>query len=162
MACQVPVDEGQLRRATVALRVGGSNSVRAIEDLLPVLYAGLRVSHGKSQGFLVEAEARAAELNSSVKLSAIGAGAFDEMFSQGGPILAGVELDSGYLFALEKRASRSAEDWAGVLGKRQRQGLEMESTRKRCCSGRQTAPRWYSASTSSNCSRWSSHSSSTV
>jgi len=59
-------------------------------------------------------------------LSAIKAGALDEMFSQGNPVLAGVDLDSGFLFALEKRVSRSKEDWAAVLGDCQQQGMELE------------------------------------
>ena len=38
----VPVDEAQLRRAVVALRVTGVNSIRAIEGLIPVLFPGSR------------------------------------------------------------------------------------------------------------------------
>ena len=40
----VPVDEAQLRRSVVALRVMGVNSIRAIEGLLPVVYPGVHVS----------------------------------------------------------------------------------------------------------------------
>jgi len=37
----VQVDEAQLRRSVVALRVMGVNSIRAIEGLIPVLFPGL-------------------------------------------------------------------------------------------------------------------------
>ena len=37
------------------------------------------------------------------------------MFSQGDPVLAGVDLDYGYLFGLSLRETRSGEDWAEVL-----------------------------------------------
>ena len=53
------------------------------------------------------------------------AGALDEMFSQGEPVLAGVDLDSGYLFGLSLSATRDAGAWAGVLGEGQGQGLEL-------------------------------------
>jgi hypothetical protein len=47
------------------------------------------------------------------------------MFSQGDPVLAGVDLDSGYLFGLSLRESRSGADWAEVLGDGQAQGLDL-------------------------------------
>ena len=52
----VRVDDAQLRRAVVALRVLAPNAVRPIEDLLPVLYPGVKVSYGTIQQMLVEAE----------------------------------------------------------------------------------------------------------
>ena len=64
----VRVDDAQLRRAVVALRVMAPNAIRAIEDLLPVLYPGVKVSYGTIQAMLVEAEGRAAGLNASVEL----------------------------------------------------------------------------------------------
>jgi hypothetical protein len=122
----VLVDDAQLARAIVGLRVAGVNSLRAIETLLPVLYLGLHVSYGKIQGLLVEAERRAAAFNVGVDLSSIEAGALDEMFSQGDPVLAGVDLDSGFLFALETRSSRSGEDWKEVLSACRDQGLDLK------------------------------------
>lgn len=125
---KVAVDERHLKRAAVALRVIGKNSVRAIEDLLPIVFPRTSTSYGKIHEWLVEAEQRAAQLNARVRLDAIEAGALDEMFSQGSPVLAGVDLDSGYLFALERRWSRAADDWADVLGKCKDQGLELSTT----------------------------------
>ena len=52
-------------RALVGLRAMAPNSIRAIEDLLPVLYPGVKVSYGKVQQLLVEAEARARSFNAA-------------------------------------------------------------------------------------------------
>ena len=119
----VRVDDAQLCRAVVALRVLAPNAIRPIEDLLPVLYPGVQVSYGTIQAMLVEAEARAGRLNAQAPLVGIEAGALDEMFSQGEPVLAGVDLDSGYLFGLSLSAQRDGAAWAGLLREGQRQGL---------------------------------------
>ena len=75
----VRVDDAQLRRAVVALRVVAPNAIRPIEDLLPVLYPGVKVSYGTIQGMLVEAEGRAARFNASGSLGGVEAGALDEI-----------------------------------------------------------------------------------
>lgn len=134
-AVMVPVDRRQVERAVVELRVGGQNSVRSIEDLLPVLYPGVQLSYGSIQAILVQAEQRAAGHNAHVDLSAIEAAAVDEMFSQGDPVLACVDLDSGFLFALNHRSSRAGADWADVLGSAQRQGLDLKTVVKDAAPG---------------------------
>ena len=121
----VRVDDAQLRRAVVALRVLAPNAIRPIEDLLPVLYPGVKVSYGTIQAMLVEAEARAGRLNAQAPLVGIEAGALDEMFSQGEPVLAGMDLDSGYLFGLSLSPTRDAAAWAQVLRAGQGQGLSL-------------------------------------
>jgi hypothetical protein len=122
---RVDVDEAQLRRAIVALRSMAPNAIRPIEDLIPLIYPGVRVSFGKIQGILSEAEERAATFNAQVDLSKIKASAVDEMFSQGAPVLAGVDLEYGYLHSLSLRESRSAQDWAEVLKQGKAQGLDL-------------------------------------
>lgn len=124
-AVDVRVDDAQLRRALVALRVMAPNALRPIEDLLPVLYPGVKVSYGKIQQLLVEAEEQARGFNAQAPLSGIEAGALDEMFSQGEPVLAGVDLDSGMLFALALRERRDAHTWAEVLEQGRSQGLNL-------------------------------------
>ena len=119
----VRVDDAQLRRAVVALRVMAPNAIRPIEDLLPVLYPGVKVSYGTIQAMLVEAEARAGQFNAQVSLGGIESGALDEMFSQGEPVLAGVDLDSGYLFGLSLSPTRDARAWAELLREGRGQGL---------------------------------------
>ena len=125
-AVTVGVDDAQLRRAVVALRVLAPNAIRPIEDLLPLLYPGVKVSYGTIQAMLVEAEGRAARFNAQGSLDAVHAGALDELFSQGDPVLAGVDLDSGYLFGLSLSATRDAGAWAQVLREGQEQGLSLE------------------------------------
>ena len=121
----VPVDDAQLLRSVVALRVTGVNSIRAIEGLLAVLFPGVRASYGKIQQILSDAEARATQFNRTMDLSGVHAGALDEMFSQGEPVVAGVDLDSGLLFALELCEQRDAKSWAQVLGQGRSQGLAL-------------------------------------
>lgn len=121
----VEVDERQLHRAVVALRVMAPNALRPIEDLLPILYPGVRLSYGKVQQIVSGAEGNAAAFNATADLSKITASALDELFSQGDPVLGGVDLDSGYLFGLSLRETRAGEDWAQVLRQGKAQGLAL-------------------------------------
>jgi hypothetical protein len=120
------VDERQLRRLVVGLRVVGQNSIRAIEDLVPLVYPGVKLSYGAIQGILAEAERAAAAFNQQGRLDGIQCGALDEMFSQGKPVLAGVCLDTGYLFGLSLQEQRRAEEWANFLAQSHTQGLTLE------------------------------------
>ena len=124
-AVKVSVDEAQLRRTIVALRSGAANSIRAIETLIPTIYPGVSASFGKIQCICCVAENNAAEHNRREDQTGIENGALDEMFSQGDPVLAGVDLDSGYLFGLKLCDSRSGEDWAGFLREGKEQGLSL-------------------------------------
>jgi len=131
----VRVDRAQLERAIVAMRVVAPNSIRAIEALVPIVYPDVERSYGWIQGICAEAEAKGAEFNQRVDLSAIQAGALDEMFSQGDPVLASVDLDSGHLFSLWRRESRGGDDWAEVLRLAKAQGLELEVAVKDAAGG---------------------------
>ncbi len=134
-AVRVQVDEVQLRRAVVALRAMAPNSIRAIEDLLALRYPGVKLSYGKIQQVLSEAEEQARVFNAQAELSGIEAGALDEMFSQGAPVLAGVDLDSGLLFALELCEQRDGRTWAEVLGQGRSQGLNLSVVVKDAAAG---------------------------
>ena len=134
-AVDVRVDDAQLRRAVVALRVMAPNAIRPIEDLLPVLYPGVKVSYGTIQGMLVEAEARAGRFNAQSSLDGVRAGALDEMFSQGEPVLAGVDLDTGYLFGLSLSPTRDGQAWAGLLREGREQGLSLSVVVKDAAKG---------------------------
>jgi hypothetical protein len=121
----VKVDSAQVRRTVVALRVMAPNALGPIEDMIPIIYPGVRLSYGKLQSMATEAEAQAAAFNAKADLSGVRAGALDERFSQGEPVLAGVDLDHGYLFSLALRETRGGEDWAEVLKQGQEQGLNL-------------------------------------
>jgi hypothetical protein len=119
----VDVDVAQLRRTIVALACTAPNSIRAIEEQLPLIYPGCKVSYGYIQGVIIEAQKNAAKFNAGVPLSGIKNIALDEMFSQGNPILAGIDLDSGYLCSLSIETTRSGDTWAKVLGQAESQGM---------------------------------------
>ena len=123
-------------RLVVALRVLAPNAIRRIDDLVPLLYPWVKVSYGTIQHMLVEAEARAARFNAQASLGGVEAGALDEMFSQGEPVLAGVDLDSGYLFGLPTlSATRDGDAWAELLREGQCQGLELSVVVKDAAKG---------------------------
>lgn len=122
----VPVEQQQIARAITGLRVVGPNSLRDIEDLIPIIYPGLKLSYGSIQAIAAQAEARAEQRNAQTDLAPITAGALDEMFSQGEPVFGGVDLDAGFLFLLALREQRAGEDWADELDRCQRQGLKLE------------------------------------
>jgi hypothetical protein len=131
----VKVDSAQLRRTVVALRVMAPNALRPIEDMIPIIYPGVRLSYGKVQSIAAEAETRAAAFNTKADLSGVRAGALDELFSQGEPVLGGVDLDRGYLFGLGLRETRGGEDWAEVLKQGQEQGLSLRVVVKDAAKG---------------------------
>lgn len=122
----VPIDHNQITRAIIALRVVAPDSLRDIEELIPIIYPGFKLSYGSIQAIAAQAEVRAAQRNTQADLSPITAGALDEMFSQGDPVLAGVDLDAGFLFLLALRAQRAGEDWADELDRCRQQGLDLK------------------------------------
>ena len=56
----------------MALRVLVPNALRPIEDLVPLLYPGVKVSYGTIQQMLVEAEGRAARFLSIIDWTSVG------------------------------------------------------------------------------------------
>lgn len=119
----VGVDKSQLRRAIVALSITSANSIRAIQEQIPLIYQGCTVSFGYIQGGIVEAQEQAEKFNNTVPLAAIQSIAVDEMFSQGSPVLAGIDLDSGFLFSLSHEQYRDGATWARVLNEAKEQGM---------------------------------------
>jgi hypothetical protein len=119
----VAVDKSQLRRSIVALSITSANSIRAIQEQIPIIYPGCSVSFGYIQGVIIEAQKNAAVFNKTVPLTNIENIAIDEMYSQGDPVLAGIDLDNGYLFSLSHETSRNGETWARVLGEAKEQGM---------------------------------------
>ena len=127
---QLTVTEADIARTVIALRVVTPASIRDEVAMLPIIY-GTGWSFGKIQGVLVEAGRRAAELSASQDLSSIECAALDEMFSQGRPVFAGIDLDTQYLFQLEVHETRSGEAWSTSLGRlRDGQGLRPQSVVK--------------------------------
>ena len=120
----VSVCKAQLRRMIVALSIESPNSIRAIGTLIPIIYPGCKACFGYIQGVIVEAQRNAAEFNRGVELSAILNIALDEMFSQGDPVLAGIDLYSGFLFSLSHESLRTGKTWQRVLQQAEAQGMQ--------------------------------------
>jgi hypothetical protein len=95
-----------------------------IEAQISLLYPGCKVSYGYIQGVIVEVQINAEKFNLGVSLSNIHSVALDEMFSQGEPVLAGIDLDSGFLFLLSHESSRDGETWARVLNEAKSQQMQ--------------------------------------
>jgi hypothetical protein len=88
----------------VALSITSANSIRAIQEQIPIIYPGCIVRFGYIQGVIVKAQA--AILNKTVSLGNIQNIAVDQMFSQSDPILVGINLDYGFLFSLSYEQCR--------------------------------------------------------
>ena len=131
----VPVDRRQIERFIVSQYVVSHNTIRGIEDALPITYPGVTFSYGAIQSILTEAQCKALLFNASVPLGGISAIATDEMFSQGHPVLASVDLDSGYLIDLALRRHRDAETWAALLEEAKTRGLDVQIVVKDAGSG---------------------------
>jgi hypothetical protein len=108
------VADTDIERAIVALRVMMPASVRDICAVLPVLF-DVDWSYGSVWNTVHAAEQRAAAFNRTVSLSGIDSVALDELFSQGQPVLSGIDLDTGYIALLQPSESRSGEAWAAAL-----------------------------------------------
>ncbi len=121
------VDAAQIKRAISVEAVMSPSGLRTIEDKLPILYPGIKhYSYGTIQRIVTEVQEQAANFNRCVSLSKITDAALDEMFSQGDPVLAGIDLDSGYLFMASQETSRTKEDWELLLNSCRAQGLDLK------------------------------------
>jgi hypothetical protein len=120
---QVNVDEPQIRRTIVAMSITAPCSIRAIEDLLPIIYPGVTRSFGYIQALQIQAQLNAAAFNRQVDLSAIVSIAIDEVFCQNEPVLAGIDLDSGFLPSLSLEEFRDGKTWGRVLNEAKAQGM---------------------------------------
>lgn len=120
----VTVDEAQIKRAIVALTMTAPNSIRAIEDLLPLIYPQVTRSFGYIQGLQIEAQRNAAVFNQQVDLSRVKSIAPDEVFCQNDPVLAAIDLDSGFLTLLSHETHRDGPTWGRVFSDNKAQGME--------------------------------------
>ena len=132
------VDDAQLRRAVPlaararALRVLAPNAIRPIEDLVPLLYPGVKVSYGTIQHMLVEAEARAARFNAQASLGAR-PGRSMRCSARASRCWPGWTSTRGTCSSLS--ATRDGEAWAELLREGQCQGLELSVVVKDAAKG---------------------------
>lgn len=117
------VDRARLERFVVAARVEGVNSIRAIMRLTEHALS-VEPSYRYVRETLEEAYVRAAQFNASVPLEGIKAAATDEMFSQGAPVLGGIDLRSQFVFGLEVSERRDEQAWSGFIEKAKSRGFD--------------------------------------
>ncbi|MCN4144078.1 MAG: hypothetical protein LC437_03080, partial [Thiohalomonas sp.] len=70
-ARSITLDQVQLERTIIALSIMAPNSIRAIEDLIPIIYSGVTRSFGSIQSLLIEAQEKARQFNNTVDFSLI-------------------------------------------------------------------------------------------
>jgi len=127
--------QADLTRWVVASRMEGGSSVRGIQRSLEY-GLGVRMSYGSIEAVLHKAAKRGRELTDFEDLSNVKAIAMDEMFSQGNPVFAAIDLDSGYLVHLSVETDRKGTTWAQALeARKEEQHLEPEQVVKDAGSG---------------------------
>ena len=120
----VNVTAGHVARCVIVLYMVGRCSIWSIVGMLPILLPGVKgCGFGTVQRLLVEAALKAQLFNSRMDLGGVKAIALDEMFSQGDPVLATIDLDTSLIVQLERRDQRTTEDWRQVLTSCKHQGL---------------------------------------
>ena len=126
LGTRVVVDTPQLNRTIIGLSMCGVNSIRAILNAIPIIYPGVAPSFGYIQNLQIQAQKNAEAFNATVNLSGIDSGAIDEVYCQRKPVLAGIDLDSGFVFSLAHEIYRDGETWARVLNEAKYQGLDLK------------------------------------
>ena len=85
---------------------------------------GSHVSKGKIEKIRKEARKNAMEYEQTIPLDHIKYVAIDEIFQGEQPILTGIDLQSGYAFALEPAEDRSGSSWEKSLSEKKSRGLQ--------------------------------------
>lgn len=89
---------------------------------------GIHVSIGKISSIINSFADKAKIFNDSILLDKIKAGANDEIFQAGKPVLVGVDVISTYIYLMSESSTRNATDWASALLEKQEQGLNLETS----------------------------------
>jgi len=106
--------EQKIAQTIVVLRVVCHASIRNIQDFLHLI-DGKKYSYGKIQGILSQIGELSKKKLQTLSLQTTKAIAVDEVFQNGRPIFTGVDIETGYLFLMEERPSRDAENWCQVF-----------------------------------------------
>lgn len=111
---ELKVDRSHLERSIISLYTETPNAYRRIVNQIEIIF-GIHISFGLIHQVITQASQKAREFNKSVSLGGIHHVALDEMFYHQTPILGGVDLESGYIFALEHAEGRTGDDWVKLL-----------------------------------------------
>ena len=98
-------------------------SIRAIENLIPIIYPGVTRSFGYSQALQVQAQYNAAIFNRQVDFPPVDTIAPDDVFCQNEPVLAAIDLHSGFLTSLSHETHRDGATWSGLFDQGILQGM---------------------------------------
>lgn len=119
----LPVTANWIEQVVLSASLECHGSIRGICAHVESI-TGFSISEGKVCAILANAIVRAIDINVGHDLSAITTGAHDEIFSQGTPVLVGVDPRSFYTYLMEPSPSRDEVAWGvALLEKAQRQGL---------------------------------------
>lgn len=126
----MPITKGWLRRATLSAAIHCHGSERGIsQHLKAITRRDLPISAPTVHNILHQAAATAKTLNEQQALGMIREGAHDEIFSQGVPVLVGVEPRSSFVYLMEPAPGRGEVDWwVALTEKHERQGLNLTTS----------------------------------
>jgi hypothetical protein len=123
----LPVTKPWLRQLVLGLVLIGHSSYRGVTELLADLF-DQPLSVGTVHNILRHAIDRAGPVNDAQDLSAVRIGAHDEIFQSSQPVLAGVDVHSGYCYLLSAEEHRDADTWGVRLLELQDRGFAPQAT----------------------------------
>ncbi len=118
----VTVDRVRVQRAVLTAIMDAAASERGAQAIVSDTL-GVSISTGEVHAIVREAQERARRFNERVPLDCVEHVALDEVFSGGKPVFGGVDLNTSFVFLLERRPGRSGEQWAASLEQPKRRGL---------------------------------------
>lgn len=130
----LPVTKQWIRQFTLGLVLIGHCSLRGVVELFRDFFDH-DISLGNVHNIVHSAVEQARQHNSSIDLSPVRIGAHDEIFQNGQPVLAGVDVASTFCYLLSLEEHRDADTWAIRLLELQDQGLRPDATIADAASG---------------------------
>jgi hypothetical protein len=106
----LPVTKPWLQQLVLGLVLIGHSSLRGVQELLADLF-DFPVSLGTIQHIVQQAVPQARAANAAPDLGRVRAGALDEIFQTGQPVLVGVDVDSTYCYLLSPEQQRDTQTW---------------------------------------------------
>lgn len=89
---------------------------------------GIHMAIGKISNIINRIAEKAKQFNSSIPLGQIKAGAHDEIFQAGKPVLVGVDVYSTFIYLMKASDTRDATNWGVALLEKAEAGLNLESS----------------------------------
>jgi hypothetical protein len=122
----LPVTKPWLRALVLGLLLIGRSSYRGVQELLRDLF-GVSLSVAQVHTLAHRAMERARRRNQQVDLGNVAIGAHDEIFQNGVPVLAGIDVASTYCYLLSIEEQRDGDTWALRLLELQDHGFDPEA-----------------------------------